>query len=45
MTPKLSDVEAGFRKDTERNQRSNYQHPLDHRISMGISEKHLLLLD
>ena len=31
-----------FRK--ERNQRSNSQHPLDHRKSKGIPEKHLLLL-
>ena len=28
----------------QRNQRSNCQHPLDHRKSKGIPEKHLLLL-
>ena len=28
----------------QRNQKSNYQHPLDHRESKGIPEKHLLLL-
>ena len=40
---KLPDVQAGFRKD-RRNQRSNCQHPLDHRKSKRILEKHLLLL-
>ena len=35
-----------FRLDLERqrNQRSNYQHPLDHRKSKRVPEKHLLLL-
>ena len=38
----LPDVQAEFRKD--RNQRSNCQHPLNHRRSKRIPEKHLLLL-
>ena len=40
----LPDVQAGFRKGKERNQRSNCQHPLDHRKSKRVPEKHLLLL-
>ena len=35
------DVQAGFR---QRNQRSNYQHLLDHRKSKRVPEKHLFLL-
>ena len=35
----LPDVQAGFR-----NQRSNCQHPLDHRKSKRVPEKHLFLL-
>ena len=37
----LPDVQAGFR---QRNQRSNYQHLLDHRKSKRVPEKHLFLL-
>ena len=37
----LSGVQAGFRKG--RAQRSNCQHPLDHRNSKRIPEKHLIL--
>ena len=37
----LPDVQATFRK---RNQRSNCQHPLDHRKSTRVPEKHLFLL-
>ena len=33
----LSDIQAGFRKGT-RNQRSNYQHLLDHSERKGIPE-------
>ena len=40
---KLPDVQAGFRK-RQRNQRSNCQHPLDHRKSKRVSERHLCLL-
>ena len=40
----LPDVQAGFGKGRERNQRSNYQHLLDHRIIKRIPEKYLLLL-
>ena len=36
----LSDIQAGFR---QRNQRSNCQHPLDHRKSKRVPEKHLFL--
>ena len=39
----LPDVQAGFRKK-QRNQRSNCQHPLDHRKSKRALEKHLFLL-
>ena len=38
MNRELPDVEDGFRKDS-RNQKSNCQHPLDHRKSKRISEK------
>ena len=37
----LRDVQAAFRK-RQRNQRSNCQHPPDHRNSKGIPAKHLL---
>ena len=37
----LADIQAGFRKG---NQRSNCQHPLDHRKSKRVPEKHLFLL-
>ena len=37
------DVQAGFR-NFQRNQRSNCQHPLDHRKSKRVPEKHLFLL-
>ena len=43
MNQELLDVQAGFRK-RQRNQRSNCQHPLDHRKKKGILEKHLFLL-
>ena len=39
----LPDVQACFRKG-KRNQRSNCQHPLDHRKSKRVPEKHLFLL-
>ena len=39
----LPDVSAGFRKGRE-TQRSNCQHPLDHRKSKRVPEKHLFLL-
>ena len=40
----LPDVQAGFRKGRDqRNQRSNCQHPLDHRKRKRIQEKHLFL--
>ena len=39
----LPDGQAGFRK-RYRNQRSNCQHPLDHRKSKRVPEKHLFLL-
>ena len=38
----LPDVQAGFRNGRET--RSNRQHPLDHRKSKTVPEKHLLLL-
>ena len=38
----LPDVQAGFRKGNLIFQRSNCQHPLDHRESKRIPEKHLL---
>ena len=37
----LPDVQAGFRKGRET--RSNCQHPLDHRKSKRVPEKHLLM--
>ena len=40
----LPDVQAELRKGRERNQRSNFQHPLYHRKSKRIPEKQLLLL-
>ena len=40
----LPDVQTGFRKDRGTNQRSNCQHPLDHRKSKRVPEKHLFLL-
>ena len=40
MSFELPDVQAGFRK--VRNQRSNWQHPLDHQKIKGVLEKHLL---
>ena len=43
MNHELSDVQAGFRKQT--NQRLNCQHLLDHRNSKRIAEKHLFLLN
>ena len=39
----LPDVQAGFRK-RQSNQRSNCQHPKDHRKSKRVPEKHLFLL-
>ena len=44
VNQELPDVQAGFRKGRGTRDRSNYQHPLDHRESKGIPEKHLLLL-
>ena len=38
----LPDVQAGFRNG--RGTRSNCRHPLDHRKSQKVPEKHLLLL-
>ena len=38
----LPDVQAGFRK--KRGTRANCQHPLDHRKSKRVPEKHLFLL-
>ena len=43
VNQELPDVSAGFRKGRE-TQRSNCQHPLDHRKSKRVPEKHLLLL-
>ena len=40
LNHELPDVQAG----RLRNQKSNCQHPLDHRKSKRVSEKHLLLL-
>ena len=42
MNRELPDVQAGFRKG--RGTRSNCQHPLDHRKSKRVPEKHLFLL-
>ena len=41
MWTELPDVQAGFKK-RQRNQRSNCQHPLAHRKSRRVPEKHLL---
>ena len=43
MNHELPDVQTAFRKG-QRNQRSNCQHPLDHRINNRVPEKHILLL-
>ena len=43
VNQELPHVQAVFRK-RQRNQRSNYQYPLDHRKSKRIPEKHLILL-
>ena len=40
----LPDVQAGFRKGRETNQRSNCQHLLDHGESKRVPEKYLFLL-
>jgi len=40
---RTSRCSRGFYK-RQRNQRSNHQHPLDHRKSKRIPEKHLFLL-
>ena len=42
MNHELPDVQAGFKK-RQRNQRSDYQHQLDHRKSKRVPEKHLFL--
>ena len=42
VNQELPGVQAGFRKG-KKNQRSNCQHPLDHRKSKRIPGKHLLL--
>ena len=52
MNHELPDVIAGFRigrgkkkkKNRQRNQKSNWQHPLDHEKSKTVPEKQLLLL-
>ena len=53
MNRELPDVKAGFRKGRgtrhqiahmQRNQRTNYQHLLDHQKSKRVPEKYLLLL-
>ena len=41
VNDELPDVQAGFKK-RQRNQRSNCQHPLAHRKSRRVPEKHLL---
>ena len=41
VNPELPGAQAGFR--SQRNQRSNCPHSLDHRESNGIPEKHLFL--
>ena len=43
MNRVIPDVQAGFRKG-RRHQRSNCQHPLDHRKSKRVPENYLLLL-
>ena len=42
VNQELPDLQGVFTKD--RNQRSNCQHPLDHRKIKRVPEKHLLLL-
>ena len=42
VNQEFPDVQTGFKK-RQRNQRSNYQQPLDHRKSKTVPEKHLLL--
>jgi len=42
MNWETPDVQAQFRK-RQKNQRSNWQHALDHRENIGIPEKHLPL--
>ena len=42
MNQEIPDVQAGF--GSQRNQRSNCQHLLDHRKSKRVPQKHLLLL-
>ena len=42
VSQELPDVQAGLRK-RQRNQRSNYQHLLEHQKSKRIPEKHLLV--
>jgi len=44
MNQELTDVQVGFRKKRQKNQRSNYQHSLDYRKSKGIpGKKHIFL--
>ena len=43
MNHELPDFQAGFKK-RQRNQKSNCQHPLDHRKSERVPEKHQFLL-
>ena len=43
VNQEFPNVQAGFRKGRG-NQRSNWQHPLDHREGKGIPEKHLFLI-
>ena len=43
VNQELPDVQAGFRKE-KGTKDQNCQHPLDHRKSKGIPDKHLLLL-
>ena len=42
VNQELPDVQAGFRKGRGTRDRSNYQHPLDHRENKRIPEEHLL---
>ena len=42
VNQELPDLQGVFTKD--RNQRSNFQHPLDHRKIKRVPENHLLLL-
>ena len=39
MNLEFPDVQAGFKR--QRDQRSNFQHSLDHRKSKGVSEKNI----